>query len=163
MLVILVALSVGRGLRRRVGDGDGHQDILARDDASGQLWGYPGRSLRTTSPDPRKLISSGWQNRSPIGLGDWDNDGRQDIVARANETGDQLLYRGYGSWAGTLPPTRIGTDWQDFTPFDIADWDANGMMDVVARHDPTSDLWLYPGAGLTTPSPHFRSQIGNGW
>jgi hypothetical protein len=33
------------------------------------------------------------------------------------------------------------------TPFGVADWDADGFPDVIARHDWSGELWLYPGAG----------------
>ena len=145
-------------------NGDGHQDILTREEATGDLLTYPGQSKRYQIFVPRAKIGSTWRSNSPLGLGDWDRDGHQDIVARSNDTGDQWLFRGKGPLGpSTAPPVKIGNGWQGYTSFDVADWDRDGHQDVIARQDATGDLWVYPGMSLTTPSPISRVKIGNGW
>jgi hypothetical protein len=44
----------------------------------------------------------------------------------------------------------------------VADWDADGNQDIVAR-DSAGRLWLYPGESSRAYSGEPRSQIGNGW
>jgi hypothetical protein len=41
-------------------DHDGHQDIITRHDATGNLWIYPGESRRGTTTTQRVQIGNGW-------------------------------------------------------------------------------------------------------
>lgn len=41
-------------------DRAGHQDIIARQDATADLWLYPGESRRGYSSTPRVKIGNGW-------------------------------------------------------------------------------------------------------
>lgn len=63
-------------------DRDGHQDLITRQDATGDLWLYPGESRRGYSVTQRVRIGNGWNGYSAFGVIDWDRDGHQDIVAR---------------------------------------------------------------------------------
>ena len=49
-----------------------------------------------------------------------------------------------------------------YTFADVADWDADGHQDVVAR-DNSGRLWLYAGESKRGYSSQGRVQIGNGW
>jgi hypothetical protein len=41
-------------------DRDGHQDIIARENANGKLWLYPSESKRAYSNTERVQIGNGW-------------------------------------------------------------------------------------------------------
>jgi hypothetical protein len=145
-------------------DADGSQDIVARENATGNLWLYPGQSVRGYSSIGRVQIGNGWQTMTFAGIADWDGDGNQDIVARDNTTGLLWLYpgtsaRGYSSAVGV----QIGNGWKNFTFAGIADYDGDGNQDIVARDDATGLLWLYPGQSVRGYSSTGRVQIGNGW
>ena len=91
-------------------DGDGHQDIVARD-AANLLWLYPGDSSRGYSQYDRVQIGNGWKGYTFGGLADWDSDGHQDIVAR-DSAGLLWLYpgdssRGYSQY----DRVQIGNGW----------------------------------------------------
>ena len=93
-------------------DRDGHQDIVAREDATGVLWLYPGQSVRGYSSAPRVQIGHGWFGYTAFGLADWDRDGHQDIVAQENATGLLWLYPGQSVLGySTVPRVRIGNGW----------------------------------------------------
>ena len=141
-------------------DADGHQDIVARD-AAGLLWLYPGDSSRGYSQYQRVKIGNGWQGYTFAGLADWDADGHQDIIAR-DAAGLLWLYpgdssRGYSQYQRV----KIGNGWQDYIFVGLADWDADGHQDIVAR-DFYNLLWLYPGDSSRGYSQEQRVQIGNG-
>ncbi|MGI5242741.1 FG-GAP repeat domain-containing protein [Dactylosporangium sp. CA-139066] len=92
-------------------DRDGHQDVVARNDATQDLWLYPGESQRRYSSQDRVKIGSGWGGFTFAGVTDWDRDGNQDLIART-AAGDLMLYpgqsvRGYS----TVAPVRIGNGW----------------------------------------------------
>jgi hypothetical protein len=63
-------------------DHDGHQDIIVRQDATGDLMLYPGQSVRGYSSQPPVKISNGWAGYTFAGTTDWDHDGHQDIIVR---------------------------------------------------------------------------------
>jgi hypothetical protein len=144
-------------------DRDGHQDIVGRDNYTGNLWLYPGQSKRGYSSIARVQIGNGWGTYAINGLRDWDRDGHQDIVAR-DSTGNLWLYpgqskRGYSSAARV----QIGNGWNTYTISGIADWDRDGHQDIVGRDNYTGNLWLYPGQSKRGYSSLPRVQIGNGW
>lgn len=127
-------------------DGDGNQDVIARD-ASGNLWLYPGNG--STGFLSRVLLATGWQSMTAIvSVGDFNGDGHPDIVAR-DSTGSLWLYPGNG--AGALGPrTLISTGWQSMTMIQgVADLNGDGHADILAR-DRSGAVWLYPGTGTGT-------------
>jgi hypothetical protein len=144
-------------------NGDGYRDLVARHDASGDLWLYPGRGLRTTSPAVPARIGMGLREYTPVGMADWNRDGKQDLVVRSDTTGDLLMYPGKGTeTVAGLPPTKLTGSWGGMSPFGIGDFDNDAYADVVARQDSTGDLWLYPGQAGGTLAARVRLGIG-GW
>ncbi|MBA2890178.1 FG-GAP repeat domain-containing protein [Nonomuraea soli] len=143
-------------------DGDGHQDIVARD-AHGRLWLYPGESTRTYSTQGRYQIGNGWNGYAFAGLGDWDADGHQDIVAR-DAHGRLWLYPGESTRAySTQGRYQIGADWALYNFTGIADWDGDGHQDIVTFMHYFTPLWLFPGESVRGYSGQQRAQIGTGW
>ncbi|MEU7297671.1 VCBS repeat-containing protein [Streptomyces exfoliatus] len=74
--------------------GDGREDVIARERATGKLWLYPGTG--SGGLGARKLIGSGGWNamNALVGAGDMTGDGRADLVAREKATGKLWLYPG---------------------------------------------------------------------
>ncbi|MDG4772725.1 trypsin-like serine protease [Solwaraspora sp. WMMD792] len=143
-------------------DRDGHPDIIARYDATGDLWLYPGQSVRGLSTAPRVRIGNGWRGYTAFGTVDWDRDGHADILTRNDTTGDLWLYPGQSKRGySTATPVRLSTGWAGFTPYGVGDWDRDGNPDIVARQDGTGQLWLYPGTGTRGPAGTPRVSIGS--
>ncbi|MEU4642309.1 glycoside hydrolase domain-containing protein [Micromonospora sp. NPDC023814] len=93
--------------------GDGRLDVLARDTATGRLHVHPG------GPDgllgARLDAGTGWGGmRDLVQLGDFDRDGRPDLVAVQKSTGNVLRYRWSGG--GWLAPTRLGSGFGAMQP-----------------------------------------------
>ncbi|WJK42999.1 trypsin-like serine protease [Solwaraspora sp. WMMA2056] len=145
-------------------DGDGHADILTRNDTTGDLWLYPGQSKRGYSTATPVRLSTGWAGFTPYGAADWDRDGNPDIVARQDGTGQLWLYPGTGTRgpAGT-PRVLIGSGANAHSPFGLVDWDRDRHVDLISRDNDTADLWLYPGQSVRGGSTVPRVRIGNGW
>jgi len=63
---------------------------------------------------------------------------------------------------------QLGTGWNGFTPFGVADWDSDGHPDIIARQDfdyagtPAGSLWKYPGSGGVL-NQAARVQLDVGW
>jgi hypothetical protein len=93
-------------------DGDGHQDVLARYDATGDLWLYPGESRRSQLTTAPVRIGGGWNAYTSFGVTDWDRDGHQDILTRNNDSADLWLYPGESRRGPTSTPrVQIGNGW----------------------------------------------------
>ncbi len=107
-------------------------------------------------------IGSGWQTRDQIvSVGDWDGDGRNDLVAREPANGNLWLYSGNG--AGGFSSQRIiGSGWGPFTALvGPGDFSGDGPNDILARRA-NGDLYLYPGNGRGGFGSSYP-QIGAGW
>lgn len=141
-------------------DGDWNNDILARVAATGDLLLYRGRGNGTVWGGVR--IGVGW---APMGAletpGDFNGDGKADVLAREAATGSLWLYRGNGV-GGWQPRIRVGQGWNVFDSI-LAPGDLNGdqLVDVLARERATGYLWLYRGNGVGGWLPRVR--VGSGW
>ncbi|MEY9853691.1 hypothetical protein ABH923_003369 [Leifsonia sp. EB41] len=137
-------------------DGDGRNDILARD-SSGALWLYPGDGASGWLP--RKLVGSGWNGMTRIiAVHDFNGDGTADVAA-IDTTGALWLYPGNGH-GGWLPRQAIGSGWGGMTAvLGIGDFTGDGKPDILARNA-SGQLWLYghTPAGWATPKV-----VGSGW
>src|SRR2546430_2769098 len=145
-------------------DRDGHQDIITRQDATGDLWLYPGESLRGYSSAQRVQIGWSWNGYSSFGVTDWDHDGHQDIITRQNDTANLWIYPGESRRGpSSASRSQIGNGWAGYTSFGAVDWDRDGHQDIITRQDATGNLWIYPGESSRSPTSTPRVQIGNGW
>ncbi len=96
-----------------------------------------------------------------IGRGDFNEDGKRDVVAR-DTSGRLWLYPGDGK-GGWLPRMQVGEGWNVMTAIIATgrfDGNYEGYSQIIAR-DTNGDLWLYPGVGSRHLEP--RKKIGEGW
>jgi hypothetical protein len=101
-------------------DGDGHQDLIVREDNTGLMWLYPGQSKRGYSTANRVQIGNGWFGYTPFGTADWDGDGHQDLIVREDNTGLMWLYPGQSKRGySTANRVQIGNGWFGYTPFGV--------------------------------------------
>ncbi|WP_374511804.1 FG-GAP repeat domain-containing protein [Terrabacter sp. Ter38] len=91
---------------------DGDPDLLARQDATGELWLYPGRSGGFAA---KSRIGRGWNGmRDLTGIGDYDRDGHPDLFAVQTTSGKLLMYPGRGTSLGAS--LQVGTAWTGYRP-----------------------------------------------
>ncbi|WP_426623256.1 FG-GAP-like repeat-containing protein [Leifsonia sp. McL0607] len=137
-------------------DGDGRNDVLARDSA-GLLWLYPGDGASGWLP--RKQVGSGWGGMTRIiAVHDFNGDGTADVAA-IDTAGTLWLYPGNGH-GGWLTRQSIGLGWGGMTAvLGVGDFDGDGQSDVLAR-DGSGRLWLY---GHTRTGWKAPSIVGTGW
>jgi hypothetical protein len=195
----IAASSVGAGIRVWVGDGggswdeestslpvtgayyglslgdwddDGLSDISAGQNAGVQAWvdkGTPilsGGWLEIVSP----TISGGYRG---LDVGDWNHDGKLDIVA-ANETSGIQLWEGNGgnAWSDiaswTAPDLPTGGNYHGIA---LGDLDNNGWLDVVAGsgadagvrawHFMDESAWIESSVGLPDKALYFDVTLGD--
>ncbi|TJY67430.1 lysozyme M1 [Arthrobacter sp. CAU 1506] len=145
-------------------NGDGNPDLLARK-SSGSLWfaagnGKGGYGARV------KIGKSGWNKFNLlIGVGDYNGDGRDDVLARGQK-GSLWLYPGTGrAGAGQqvfAKKVRIGkSGWNKFSHLlGAGDVNRDGKQDLVAVQS-NGSAYLYAGTG--TGGTGKKSRIESGW
>lgn len=160
---VFTALAMpGSSLSGSTGDfnGDWNNDVLARVAATGELRLYAGNGRAGFSAGLK--IGNGWQGMNALDtVGDFNGDGRADVLAREASTAILWLYPGNGR-GGWLPRVKVGTGWGTFSAI-LGPGDFNGdqKVDVLARETATGALWLYPGNGRGGWLP--RVKVGSGW
>ncbi len=148
--------------------GDGRKDLVARK-LDGTLWLYAGTGVVSSSNEGYrpgvKIGNFGWGAfDSLIAPGDFDGDGRPDLLARMTD-GSLWLYPGAGN--GSIGVSRqIGTGWNVYDRIiGAGDYNGDGKNDLLARSR-DGVLWLYPGTGRvngTNEGYQARRQVGTGW
>lgn len=128
-------------------------------DAAGRLYLYPADGRGGFAA--RRQIGHGWDVMDMLRFaGDFDGDGRTDLIARERATGILWLYPGNGS-GRFLARKQIGTGWSSMRSLlGAADWDRDGDVDLLAV-DRSGALFVYPGNGKG--GFESRRQVGRGW
>src|SRR5438046_358114 len=114
-------------------DGDGKADILWRNAVTGENYIWLMNGLSTASQGSANFVdpASGWQVQ---GVGDFDGDGKDDILWRNTSTGENYIYLMDGT---TIKPPegfiRTVAD-PSWTVAGIGDFDGDGKADIVWRN-----------------------------
>lgn len=138
--------------------GNGHADVVARVAATGTTAVYPG--------SPSGALGGAVQSTNAfkdydllIGVGDFNRDGRPDLVGR--HQGTKKLYLVPGKAKGDFgQPIELASNWTYDLTTGVGDFDRDGRVDLVAR-DGAGRLFLVPSVGnqkLGAPR-----QIGSGF
>ncbi|MBF0634165.1 MAG: FG-GAP repeat protein [Nitrospinae bacterium] len=137
-------------------DGDGKSDIVFRDVASGQtaVWMMNGASVTSnalTSTNAGVYTSTtGWQAQ---GIGDFDGDGKNDLLWRDAESGQVAVWMMNGVDVVTSAMTSLnpGAGW---LVQGIGDFDGDGKSDILWRDASTGQtaIWFMSGATVTSSS-----------
>jgi hypothetical protein len=141
--------------------GDGLADVVTRD-GTGRLYVYPGHASPTQPITVRTALGSGWNAYNAlVRHGDFNNDGRQDMLARDRTTGRLYFYAGSGS--SLAARVALGTGWNAYRFLNGGDdLTGDGLHDLLAV-DTLGRLWLYQGTGSGASPLAARRQIGTGW
>ncbi|MDR0593085.1 MAG: S8 family serine peptidase [Bifidobacteriaceae bacterium] len=150
-------------------DGDGRGELLVVDGTQATLKGVVGsvksKLLRFPATPAGGLgtvqqIGWNWSGFTVYGAGDWNRDGKADLLGRAG-SGALYFYRGLGD--GTLATAvRVGSGWVGYTAVPSRDLSGDGNPDLLAIQDSTGLLYLYRGDGRGGFLPG-RTQVGSGW
>ncbi|MCA6094000.1 VCBS repeat-containing protein [Streptomyces sp. SCA3-4] len=95
-------------------NGDGKPDIVAKD-KSGVLWFYKGTGDYKDPFESRVKVGGGWNAYDKlVSVGDMDNDGRSDMLAR-DRSGVLWFYKGNGNATDPFDNrTKIGGGWDKY-------------------------------------------------
>ncbi|MBW8871808.1 MAG: VCBS repeat-containing protein [Leifsonia sp.] len=137
---------------------DAKSDVLARS-ATGGLFLYRGSGSGGWLSPASIQVGSGWGGMTILSPGDFDGDGRNDVVAR-DSAGLLWLYPGDGA-SGWGARRLVGSGWGGMRIMvGVNDFTGDHVPDVLAI-DGSGALWLYPGDGHG--AWRARSAIGSGW
>ena len=139
-------------------NGDGRADLVARD-SGGVLWFYPGAGNGTLGA--RSSLGAGWNAMNAIvGIGDWNYDNRQDVLARERSTGILWLYPGLGT--GKLGARRsLGKGWNAMTALASPEF-LIGQTGLLARRSDGALLYYQSyGDGVVNGGQVYF--VSSGW
>jgi hypothetical protein len=138
--------------------GDGRGDVLAIDATTGALVLYPAKAGGGLGA-PKTLVASGLAGHGLYSPGDWDGDGRSDVIT-VDKQGVMWLYSGDGK--GNLAKARkIGQGWGGYRVVPSGDLTKDGKPDLLAI-DQAGKLWVYESTGYGGFKPG-RLAAGHGW
>ncbi|MET7288132.1 VCBS repeat-containing protein, partial [Streptomyces sp. NPDC005573] len=137
---------------------DGDADLVAVEVSTGKLFMYPGNGKGVLGARV-EIGTGGWNGMKNLAVGDFNGDGKDDLVGTETSTGKLWLYKGTGS--GLSARTEIGTGgWNGMSNVFVGDFNGDGKDDLGASEDSTGKLWLYKGTGTGTLTA--RTEIGSG-
>jgi hypothetical protein len=152
-------------------DGDGKSDILLRDALSGQtaIWMMNGSQVTSnalTSMNAGVYTSTtGWQAQ---GIGDFDGDGKNDLLWRDAVTGELAVWTMNGATVVTSATANVNpgaytskTGWQ---VKGIGDFDGDGKSDILFGNVETGEtsVWFMNGS-VVTSSANTNATATAGW
>jgi len=129
-------------------DGDGRADLFWRNTQTGANYLYPmaGTSIKSSEGFVRTVADLNWQ---VVGAGDFDGDGRADLLWRNGATGENYLYpmngtaiRGNEGYLRTVSELY----WKVKA---TGDYDGDGKADILWRHASSGDDYLYKMNGTS--------------
>jgi hypothetical protein len=127
--------------------GDGKSDILWRHSVSGQNYLYPmdGRNIKPGEGFLRTVADLNWQIKA---VGDFDGDGKADIVWRHASSGQNYMYPMDGTTIKTTEGflRTVDLHWEIVA---CGDYDGDGKSDLLWRNSSTGQNYLYPMDGKT--------------
>jgi hypothetical protein len=145
-------------------NGDTRSDILWRNAATGENYLYPmdGAAILGSEGYLRTVADLDW---GVAGIGDFDGDGKADIVWRNSSTGENYVYLMDGT---AIKPgegyirTVADANWQ---VAGVGDFDGDGKDDILWRNAVTGENYLYPMDGLTIKpgEGYLRTVADLGW
>ncbi|KOG90524.1 hypothetical protein ADK38_08250, partial [Streptomyces varsoviensis] len=148
-------------------DGDGKADLLAVERSTGKLFLYPGDGKGGVGgASTRKEIGTNWDSMHDLVAGDFNGDGKTDVVAVEQETGKLFLYPGDGKGGigGGGNRKEIGTNWNTMQSLAAGDFNGDKKTDLFAVEKGTGKLFLYPGDGKGgIGGGSTRKEVGTNW
>lgn len=103
-------------------------------------------------------LSASWKIR---GTGDFNYDGRTDILWQNSQTGQVYIYLVEDDrWHGNKVSVVKDNDWQVIK---IADFNGDHKADILWRHAVTGKVWLYTMNGTNIASSKLISDVSTTW
>ncbi|WP_441248315.1 FG-GAP-like repeat-containing protein [Kitasatospora sp. McL0602] len=142
--------------------GDGNTDLLVRW-SSGSVFLYPGNGNGTFGGSIPLLPAGSWSNAVDVVGGDFNGDGKADVVIRWND-GHVTFEPGNGDGTFGTPTELVSAaqGWTDAVSVTAGDFNGDGKTDLLVRWTAGS-AFLYPGNGNGTFGGSVAYQPAGAW
>jgi fermentation-respiration switch protein FrsA (DUF1100 family) len=144
-------------------DGDAKADILWRNSSTGENYLYPmdGRTIKPGEGSIRTVANQAWQLK---GVGDFNGDGRADIVWRNSATGENYIYLMSGTTIAGEGYLRTVAD-PNWRIVAVGDYDGDAKDDILWRNAATGENYLYPmdGTSIKPSEGYLRAVPDQNW
>src|SRR6266850_3755495 len=144
-------------------DGDGKSDVLWRNSSTGENYLYPmnGLAIKASERYLRTAADLDWH---VAGVGDFDGDGRSDIVWRNAATGENYVYLMNGASIAAEGYLRTVSD-LGWNIAGIGDLNGDGKADIVWRHATSGENYVYPmeGVAIAAGEGYLRTVADLSW
>ncbi|MBE9925738.1 hypothetical protein G8C93_07505 [Cellulosimicrobium cellulans] len=122
------------------------QDLYAIRSGNGELLRYAHQGLGDFQRVAATGVASGSAVAELVPTGDFDGDGRRDLIVRRSN-GDLYLHRGTGGGRFASTGSRVGTGWQVMRQvIDGGNFLGDGRPSLITL-DGSGRIWLYPTTG----------------
>ena len=130
-------------------NGDSTSDVIWRDPANGTLWMSRSLGIDPIYVTPVQVSSANWSNRDIFSPGDFDGDGKADVLYRQYSDNKLYLMRGNGTGGFvTGNPIELQSGWGGRTPVPSrGDWDGDGLSDILFRDNGSGYVYYIKGNG----------------
>jgi hypothetical protein len=144
-------------------DGDARSDIFWRNASTGENYVYPmdGTTIKPTEGYVRTVADQSWQ---VAGIGDFNGDGRADVLWRNSTTGENYIYIMTGTAIGPEGFLRTVAD-QNWQVARVGDFDGDGKADILWRNRATGDNYIYlmDGLSIKAGEGYLRTVADQSW
>src|SRR6266850_1381880 len=142
-------------------DGDGTSDILWRNSSTGENYIYfmDGGIILPSEGYIRTIADQTWVI---AGVGDFDGDGRSDILWRNTVSGDNYIYFMNGLQIVNEGYIRSVAD-QNWSVAAVGDFNGNGKADVLWRNGSTGDNYIYLMNGTAIAGEGYTRTVPVVW
>ena len=141
-------------------NGDGKSDILWRNSTTGQvyIWLMNGTTLTSSGNLGTTTITSDW---SIAGVGDFNGDGKADIVWQNSTTGQVYIWLMNGTTiANSQSVATVSSGWNIQG---IGDFNGDGKADILWRNSTTGEVYVWLMNGSTIASGGSLGDISSDW
>lgn len=148
-------------------NGDGRDDLLwnRASDGANMVWllGPDGFSVTT-----KQVIGKNWPKWTLLGAGDFNHDGRADLLYRDAVTGRQQLYLTSSDGLTMASKKSFGSVLADYSGWQfhsVADFNGDGAADILWHNPGTGAnlVWFTNPLGPSLASAKWLGQIATSW
>lgn len=144
-----------------------HGNSLLARSSNGELHLYynTGGGGLSTFASPPAVVGTGWGGFSELTLGDVDNNGLDDLLARGSGGNLFVYYSSENGFPSPLSGDIVGTGWGAYSEINLGDVDGDGYADVLARSSAGAlHVYYNTGGGSGLSTFHNTPQVvGTGW